>query len=201
MLEETLPDYSLLSNFTGIRICVPIHWNLHFLPENCWMCGIVPTNVCNRTVFSVLSPTGPNGYSGLDPVSSAIRQPERRGPASSLPRVQGAAMSHSVLIVDDNAVVRRLVRACIERDRDWDICGEADNGKVAVEKVKELHPEIVILDFQMPVMNDHAHWRTTLEGCSSRRYQRCHIEIRGCRRASTWVAARVCGVRPELSIR
>ena len=62
-------------------------------------------------------------------------------------------MSHTVLIVDDNAVVRRLVRACIERDRDWDICGEADNGKVAVEKVKELHPEIVILDFQMPVMN------------------------------------------------
>ena len=62
-------------------------------------------------------------------------------------------MSHTVLIVDDNAVVRRLVRACIERDRNWHICGEADNGKVAVEKVKELHPDIVILDLQMPVMN------------------------------------------------
>jgi DNA-binding NarL/FixJ family response regulator len=33
------------------------------------------------------------------------------------------------------------------------ICGEAENGKVAVEKVKDLHPDVVILDFQMPVMN------------------------------------------------
>ena len=33
------------------------------------------------------------------------------------------------------------------------MCGEAENGEVAVDLVKELHPDIVILDFQMPVMN------------------------------------------------
>jgi len=36
---------------------------------------------------------------------------------------------------------------------DWDICGEAENGKIAVEKVQQMHPEVVILDLQMPVMN------------------------------------------------
>ena len=40
------------------------------------------------------------------------------------------------------------------------MCGEAENGKVAVEKVKELHPDVVILDLQMPVMDG-------LEGCGS----------------------------------
>src|SRR5260370_11349931 len=83
MLEETLPHYSLYSLLSDL------YWNSLFLLEMGWMCGIVPTNVCNRTVFSVLSPTGPNGYCELDPVSSAIRRPERRGPASSLPGVPG----------------------------------------------------------------------------------------------------------------
>ena len=58
-----------------------------------------------------------------------------------------------VLIVDDNASVRRLLRASIERDEYWDVCDEAENGAVAVEKVKQSHPDVVILDMQMPVMN------------------------------------------------
>jgi DNA-binding NarL/FixJ family response regulator len=33
------------------------------------------------------------------------------------------------------------------------VCGEAENGKVAVEKVKQLHPDVVILDLQMPFMD------------------------------------------------
>ena len=35
----------------------------------------------------------------------------------------------------------------------WKVCGEAENGKLAVERVKELNPDIVTLDFQMPIMN------------------------------------------------
>jgi DNA-binding NarL/FixJ family response regulator len=62
-------------------------------------------------------------------------------------------LSHSILIVDDSAHIRRLLRTCIEQDREWEVCGEAENGKVAVEKVEQLHPDIVVLDFQMPVMN------------------------------------------------
>ena len=62
-------------------------------------------------------------------------------------------MSYTVLIVDDSALIRHSLRYCIEQNGDWQVCGEAENGKVAVEKVKELHPDVVILDFQMPVMN------------------------------------------------
>jgi DNA-binding NarL/FixJ family response regulator len=62
-------------------------------------------------------------------------------------------MTQSILIVDDSAPMRYSLRFCIEQNRDWKVCGEAENGEVAVEKVKELHPDVVILDFQMPVMN------------------------------------------------
>jgi DNA-binding NarL/FixJ family response regulator len=64
-----------------------------------------------------------------------------------------AVLSYSVLIVDDSSVVRRLLRSYIEPHAPWRVCGEAENGMVAVQKVKELHPDVVILDFQMPVMN------------------------------------------------
>jgi DNA-binding NarL/FixJ family response regulator len=62
-------------------------------------------------------------------------------------------VSHTVLIVDDNTLLRRALRSYIELQTDWWVCGEAENGKIALEKVEELHPSIVILDFQMPVMN------------------------------------------------
>ena len=62
-------------------------------------------------------------------------------------------MSHTILLVDDSSLIRHTLRSCIEQSSDWKICGEAENGKVAVEKVKKLHPDVVILDLQMPVMN------------------------------------------------
>jgi len=62
-------------------------------------------------------------------------------------------MSHKILIVDDSALIRHSVRACIERNTHWEVCGEAENGRVAVEKVRQLRPDVVILDWQMPVMN------------------------------------------------
>jgi DNA-binding NarL/FixJ family response regulator len=62
-------------------------------------------------------------------------------------------MSHRILIVDDSAIIRHSIRACIEHNTDWEVCGEAENGKVAIEKVRQLHPDVVTLDWQMPVMN------------------------------------------------
>ena len=62
-------------------------------------------------------------------------------------------MSYSILIVDDSTLVRRLIRSYIEPHAAWRVCGEAEKGKAAVEKVKELRPDVVILDFQMPVMD------------------------------------------------
>ena len=58
-----------------------------------------------------------------------------------------------ILIVDDSSFIRLLVRRCIEANTAWNICGEAENGKIAIEKVIELHPDVVILDLQMPVMD------------------------------------------------
>jgi len=62
-------------------------------------------------------------------------------------------MAHTILIVDDNALLRRMLRTCLEQDPQWKVCGEAENGKQAVEKVKELKPDIVLLDLQMPLMD------------------------------------------------
>jgi DNA-binding NarL/FixJ family response regulator len=58
-----------------------------------------------------------------------------------------------ILIVDDSAAVRVCVRHCIEANTAWDVCGEAENGSVAIAKVTQLNPDVVILDFQMPVMD------------------------------------------------
>jgi len=46
-----------------------------------------------------------------------------------------------------------LLRGWLEQHSEWEVCGEAENGQIAVESVKQLHPDIVILDLQMPVMN------------------------------------------------
>jgi len=63
------------------------------------------------------------------------------------------AMTRKVLIVDDSPIIRRLVRSSIEDHDDWTICGEAENGKIAVDMVANLRPDLVILDLSMPVMN------------------------------------------------
>lgn len=62
-------------------------------------------------------------------------------------------MSNKILIVDDSPAIRRFIRSAIEREADWVVCGEAENGKIAVALVGELRPQLVILDLSMPVMN------------------------------------------------
>jgi NarL family two-component system response regulator YdfI len=58
-----------------------------------------------------------------------------------------------ILIVDDSTALRRMVRCYVEEKTDWKVCGEAENGEVAVRMVNELHPDLVLLDLAMPVMN------------------------------------------------
>lgn len=62
-------------------------------------------------------------------------------------------MCAQILIVDDNVHLRQAIRVCIEQNTEWSICGEAENGQVAVDLVRELSPDVVILDLAMPVMN------------------------------------------------
>ena len=74
-------------------------------------------------------------------------------PASNLEGRINGSMPYRILIVDDSPLVRHSIRSCLEQNAGWTVCGEAENGQVAVEKVKELHPDVVILDLAMPVMN------------------------------------------------
>jgi DNA-binding NarL/FixJ family response regulator len=62
-------------------------------------------------------------------------------------------MAPRILVVDDTQAIRRSVRLRIENETDWEICGEAENGRDAIERVKELEPDVVVLDLSMPVMN------------------------------------------------
>jgi DNA-binding NarL/FixJ family response regulator len=57
-----------------------------------------------------------------------------------------------VLLVDDNAVVRSFVRQLFELQPDFEISGEAENGRDAIEKAEKVKPDLIILDLIMPVM-------------------------------------------------
>ncbi|MGW9528265.1 chemotaxis protein CheB [Paenibacillus terrae] len=61
--------------------------------------------------------------------------------------------AYRVLVVDDSAFMRKIVSDLIVRDDSFDIVGTAANGKEAVEKVKELQPDLVTMDVEMPEMN------------------------------------------------
>ena len=59
--------------------------------------------------------------------------------------------SRSVLLVDDNAAVRRGLRTLFEGN--GFTCFEAEDGADALQQADELNPDIIVLDFSMPVMN------------------------------------------------
>src|SRR5579862_5053120 len=58
-----------------------------------------------------------------------------------------------ILIVDDHAFMRRTLRTLIESHRGWRVCGEAADGVEAIQKAKELRPDIVLMDISMPRMD------------------------------------------------
>jgi DNA-binding NarL/FixJ family response regulator len=62
-------------------------------------------------------------------------------------------MSISVLIADDQALVRAGFRMILETDRDLRVVAEADDGEKALEATRRTRPDIVLMDIRMPVMN------------------------------------------------
>jgi DNA-binding NarL/FixJ family response regulator len=70
-----------------------------------------------------------------------------------------------LLIADDNATARKLLRALLETRQSWQVCGEAENGVEAVAQAAELKPDIIILDLAMPVM-DGLHAAQTISAAS-----------------------------------
>jgi PAS domain S-box-containing protein len=58
-----------------------------------------------------------------------------------------------ILLVDDHAVVRNGLRALFSDRPEWKICGEAEDGIDAIEKAKNLHPDVIVMDISMPRMD------------------------------------------------
>lgn len=58
-----------------------------------------------------------------------------------------------ILIVDDNPAVRRYLRAVLEQHESWRVCGEARTGAEGLRAVSEVHPDVILLDYQMPDLN------------------------------------------------
>ncbi len=63
------------------------------------------------------------------------------------------AMAVRILIADDDASIRGLLRRLIENHDDWSVCGDASDGQDAIGKASELNPDIIVLDLAMPQMN------------------------------------------------
>jgi CheY-like chemotaxis protein len=61
-------------------------------------------------------------------------------------------MSKIILVADDNAIVRREICRLLLRETECEVFG-AEHGLDAIEKAQQLHPNLIILDLSMPVMN------------------------------------------------
>lgn len=78
----------------------------------------------------------PSDVAGWDPVTGA-------GPVTTL----------RVLLVDDQAMIRAGFAMILDNEDDIDVIGQASNGAQAVELARELHPDVVLMDVQMPIMD------------------------------------------------
>jgi len=58
-----------------------------------------------------------------------------------------------ILIADDHAAVRKSIRSVVQSHPGWTLCGEATNGREAVEQTRRLKPDVVLLDMTMPELN------------------------------------------------
>jgi two-component system, NarL family, response regulator NreC len=81
-----------------------------------------------------------------------------------------AAMAVRILLVDDHPVVRQGLRTLLEGRPGWEVVGEASDGVEAVEKVSNLHPDVVVLDVTMPRMNG-------LEACRIIRQKTSDVQV------------------------
>jgi DNA-binding NarL/FixJ family response regulator len=84
------------------------------------------------------------GNEDMLPVSGRSSQPS--------PQRLGGELPARILIVDDHLIARTSIRRLLDR-HPFRICGEARDGREAIEKVIELKPDIILLDISMPVMD------------------------------------------------
>ena len=64
-------------------------------------------------------------------------------------------MPKTILVADDNPVIRKALCEMFEIEEDYDLCAEAVNGEEAIALVKKHRPDLVILDLSMPILNGY----------------------------------------------
>ena len=58
-----------------------------------------------------------------------------------------------ILVVDDSFIMRTIIKDIVDSDEDLEVVGFAENGKVGLQRVRELKPDAVLLDLEMPEMS------------------------------------------------
>jgi DNA-binding NarL/FixJ family response regulator len=79
-------------------------------------------------------------------------------------------MTVRILVVDDHPIVRQGLKTLLEGHSGWQVIGEASDGAEALEKARDLSPDVMVLDVTMPRMNG-------LEACRLLRRQYPELEI------------------------
>jgi DNA-binding NarL/FixJ family response regulator len=79
-------------------------------------------------------------------------------------------MTIRILLVDDHPIVRQGLKTLLQGHSGWEVIGEASDGAEAVEKAKDLSPDVMVLDVTMPRMNG-------LEACRVLRQECPELEI------------------------
>ena len=71
-------------------------------------------------------------------------------------------MPTRILLVDDSPTIRKMLRTILETNTAHEICGEAEDGEVAVRLTQQLKPDVVVLDLAMPIMDGLEHAESSL---------------------------------------
>jgi CheY-like chemotaxis protein len=69
------------------------------------------------------------------------------------PAVEEAGQKHAVLVVDDDPSIRKMIVASLRRQEQQYSFTEASNGREALDAMRSMHPDVVILDLMMPIMS------------------------------------------------
>ena len=70
-----------------------------------------------------------------------------------------------ILIADDHELIREGLKTRLEKQENWKVCGEAVNGRQAVEMARELKPDVIVLDVSMPELNGIEAARQICKAC------------------------------------